>query len=361
MTPAEIRAHNFPSAGRGTYRSIDVDEFIGEIASAFESINQEKNEYIRRIAALTEKVEAYQKEENNISAALLTAQKMSASITAEAETAANEKLESATAVAEQTLSEAQLRADELLTDAQTKSDAMISEAEAVAKQTVESASVQAEKTLTDAESVASEQITKADVASRDKMLKADNYYNEKVAAADKKAAETVAAAEQRAAEINAQNALEQAEQQKLIDLLKLEANDFRSSLLVAYAEHIELIKKLPELAAEQVAALKAETPEAEIVEEATEEIAEETSEEVEYDDVAQAVYAAAEVEDEEELEEVEDEEEFDNFTIEGFDSGESANVCITGTVYEVVDDIDDDEGEEDSDAESFFRGFFKKK
>ena len=29
MTPAEIRAHNFPSGGRGTYRSIDVDEFIG--------------------------------------------------------------------------------------------------------------------------------------------------------------------------------------------------------------------------------------------------------------------------------------------------------------------------------------------
>ncbi len=82
MTPAEIRAHNFPSAGRGTYRSIDVDEFIGDIATAVESINQEKNEYIRRIAALTEKVEAYQKEENNISAALLTAQKMSASITA---------------------------------------------------------------------------------------------------------------------------------------------------------------------------------------------------------------------------------------------------------------------------------------
>ena len=114
----------------------------------------------------------------------------------------------------------------------------------------------------------------------------------------------------------------------------------------------------------------------------------ESAEETEYDDVAQAVYADAEVEeefeeveDEEEFEEIEDEddesevssmgfsfaeeledsEEYDNFTIEGFDSMGSDNISKTGTVYEVVDDIDEDEDDEDSDAESFFRGFFKKK
>ena len=52
-------------------------------------------------------------------------------------------------------------------------------------------------------------------------------------------------------------AILEAEQQKLIDMLKLEANDFRSALLMSYAEHIELIKKLPELAAEEVAAMTA--------------------------------------------------------------------------------------------------------
>ena len=61
-------------------------------------------------------------------------------------------------------------------------------------------------------------------------------------------------------------------------------------------------------------------------------------------------------------EEIADGEDYDDFTIEGFDSIESGNVSKNGTVYEVVDDIDeDDEDEEDSDAESFFRGFFKKK
>ena len=60
-------------------------------------------------------------------------------------------------------------------------------------------------------------------------------------------------------------------------------------------------------------------------------------------------------------EELEDGEEYANFTIEGFDSIETGNVSKNGTVYEVVDDIDDDDVGEDSDAESFFRGFFKKK
>ena len=50
MTPAEIRAHNFPSAGRGTYRSIDVDEFIGDIATAVEGINQEKMTAVKQEA-----------------------------------------------------------------------------------------------------------------------------------------------------------------------------------------------------------------------------------------------------------------------------------------------------------------------
>ena len=63
-------------------------------------------------------------------------------------------------------------------------------------------------------------------------------------------------------------------------------------------------------------------------------------------------------------EELDDGEEFENFTIEGFESIERGNVSKNGTVYEVVDDIDeddDDEDEDDDDAESFFRGFFKKK
>ena len=60
-------------------------------------------------------------------------------------------------------------------------------------------------------------------------------------------------------------------------------------------------------------------------------------------------------------EELADGEEYADFTIEGFESIESGNVSKNGTVYEVVDDIDEDEDDDSSDAESFFRGFFKKK
>ena len=132
MTPAQIRAHNFSSSGRGGYSSIEVDEFIGEIATAVDAMNQEKNECIRRINALTEEVAAYKKEENYISAALLTAQKASAAITAEAEEAAKATVASANAQAEKILADARAKAEAMLTDAEEKSNSVVESANAQA-------------------------------------------------------------------------------------------------------------------------------------------------------------------------------------------------------------------------------------
>ena len=128
LTPAQIRAHEFQSAGRGTYRSIDVDEFMGEIAEASEALDREKNEYIRRINALAEKVESYQKEEGNISAALLTAQKMAATMTAESTEKAEALINDATEKANATVAEAEEKSAAMMNEAEEKSTAMLAEA-----------------------------------------------------------------------------------------------------------------------------------------------------------------------------------------------------------------------------------------
>ena len=121
LTPAQIRAHEFASAGRGAYRSIDVDEYLGKVAESVEAITQEKNEYLHRVTSLTEQVEAYQKEEGNISAALLTAQKMAASLTDDAQTKAQEAVATAESTAKETLEKATAEAQEMLAAAKSES------------------------------------------------------------------------------------------------------------------------------------------------------------------------------------------------------------------------------------------------
>ena len=86
----------------------------------------------------------------------------------------------------------------------------------------------------------------------DTEIKADSYYTEKLAAADHRAQNIVSAAEDQAAQVKAQSDHDKAESERTLDLLKIETNNFRSEILTSYAKHVELIKNIPALAAEQI-------------------------------------------------------------------------------------------------------------
>lgn len=99
ITPQDIREKAFDRAVRG-YDMETVDEFLDEIADDYTTLTKENSSLKSKMRVLVEKIEEYRQTEDSMRLALLSAQKMSAQIEAEAKERA-EKL----------VSEAQAKAD----------------------------------------------------------------------------------------------------------------------------------------------------------------------------------------------------------------------------------------------------------
>ncbi len=99
ITPQDIREKAFDRAVRG-YDMETVDEFLDEIADDYTTLTKENTSLKSKMRVLVEKIEEYRQTEDSMRLALLSAQKMSAQIEAEAKERA-EKL----------VSEAQAKAD----------------------------------------------------------------------------------------------------------------------------------------------------------------------------------------------------------------------------------------------------------
>ena len=106
ITPQDIREKAFGNAVRG-YNVDAVDEFLDEIADDYTALVKENSSLKSKMRVLVEKIEEYRQTEDSMRLALLSAQKMSAQIEAEAKERA-EKL----------VSEAQAKADNAQREAQ---------------------------------------------------------------------------------------------------------------------------------------------------------------------------------------------------------------------------------------------------
>ena len=107
ITPQDIREKAFDRAVRG-YDMETVDEFLDEIADDYTTLTKENSSLKSKMRVLVEKIEEYRQTEDSMRLALLSAQKMSAQIEAEAKE----------------------RAEKLVSEAQTKADNAKREAEA---------------------------------------------------------------------------------------------------------------------------------------------------------------------------------------------------------------------------------------
>ena len=101
VTVQDIQEKTFERAGKG-YNMNQVDEFLDELAADFSALNKENASLKGKLKVLVQKVEEYRQTEDSMRLALLSAQKMSAQIEAEA----REK-------ADATVAEAQEYADRL--------------------------------------------------------------------------------------------------------------------------------------------------------------------------------------------------------------------------------------------------------
>ena len=76
LTPDRIKEKVFPTTGRGSYRSEDVDMFMSEVAASYEQMFKENGDLVRKISILAKKVEEYRADEESLKMALLNAQKL---------------------------------------------------------------------------------------------------------------------------------------------------------------------------------------------------------------------------------------------------------------------------------------------
>ena len=84
LTPDKIKAKEFQTTGRGSYRAEDVDSFLSEIYTSYEQAFRENGEIIKKMGILASRVEEYKKEEDCLRQALLSAQKLADKTVADA-------------------------------------------------------------------------------------------------------------------------------------------------------------------------------------------------------------------------------------------------------------------------------------
>lgn len=214
MTPAELRQYEFKSAGRNAYKSDDVDSFFAEVAISYEKMYRENAEMTKRMSLIADRLEQYKKEENDIKQAILSAQKAADIIVKQAE---------------ESVEDTKVEADAILAAAKGEAEIIKSDAE---KQAI----ADSDLLLSIARDKAEEIINKAKEEAHGILIEANDSASNTVGAATR----TITS------------------ESIHYEMLKKEVSEFRSSLLAQYKAHIELISKLPELAAEEASKIESE-------------------------------------------------------------------------------------------------------
>lgn len=187
MEANTIRDKKFLEVMRG-YKKEDVDEFLSEVASEFSKLRKANEELEKKLEVLADKIREYREDEDALKEALLGAQKQGRMV----------------------VDEAKEKAANIVMDAQNKSDEMIKAAEDVVAQKKE----EGEKAIADA-------------------------------LAEKQRIEEEAA--KKAADLHQEMEIQHEIDKEALARTRREAEDFRIKLIAEYTNHIEFIKKLPEM------------------------------------------------------------------------------------------------------------------
>lgn len=187
MDANTISSKSFTEAMRG-YKKEEVDDFLEEVAQEYAKLKSVNNELEKKLEVLADKIREYREDEDALKEALLGAQKQG----------------------RQVVEDAKEKAKGMIDDAQEKCDNMIADAEAVVAQKTE----EGEKAIADA-------------------------------LAEKARIEEEA--KQRAEELHTEMEIQNEIDKEALARTRREAEDFRTKLIIEYNNHIELIKKLPEI------------------------------------------------------------------------------------------------------------------
>ncbi len=212
MTPAQLMAYEFKSAGRNAYKADDVDAFFGEVTVNYERLYRENIELSKRISLLADKLEQYKTDESEIKQAVIAAQKAANLIVKEAE---------------ESVAGAKAEAEDIIAAAREEADAIRAEAE-------RQAIADSELLLSISRDKAEEIIAKAKEKAHEIIIEANDSASSTLGAANR----TVTS------------------ESLHFEMLKKEVSEFKAFILSQYKAHIELISKLPEIAIEEAERLQ---------------------------------------------------------------------------------------------------------
>ena len=323
----QILNAKFTPVSKGTYSAEEVDSFLKVVAESYEGLMGEKNELIKKISILADKIESYRNDEEAIKLSLLDAHRM---------------------------------AETINKNASIKSETLIGDAETRAQLIVDGANRQSAKAIDEAREQAKEIVDNARNAVASLTERAQKETDSAIEAAQKKAAEIVAEAEAEGKKIvgNSKELYEfyTAELEKI----QAASAEFKAAMSALCNEQLGLLNNVPEInipeiveEAEEETVVEEAEAEIEIAEETVEadveiaEVEEEISEDfVEETEVAeeeeQVVYVpeepAAEA-DEVEVKEVEEETADDDDLFSFIDDISFENIASPESIPASLDDL----------------------
>ncbi len=144
LIPNQIKNYSFPSAGRGTYKASDVDEFKQRIYTAYSELFSENASLKNKFASLASLVEEYNEGKNSIATTMIKAQTFADETIKEARNQAEQIVADAVSKAEQLANEKKTEADNYASEKTADADSYLSRAENELNNVLEKTSKEAE-------------------------------------------------------------------------------------------------------------------------------------------------------------------------------------------------------------------------
>ncbi len=210
----QITNVKFTPVSKGTYSAGEVDAFLKVVAESYDTLLGEKNELIKKISILADKIESYRNDEEAIKFALLDAHKM---------------------------------AETINKNATIKSDTLIGDAETRAQLIVDGATRQSAKELDEAKAKAKEIVDNARIAVASLKEKAQSEADSTVSTAKEKATQIVADAKANADEIIGLSKKSYEYYTAEIARIQAATADYKASMTAICNDQLGLLESVPSI------------------------------------------------------------------------------------------------------------------
>lgn len=209
----QIANAKFTPFSAGAYSADEVDNFLKAVAESYDQNIREKNELLKKMSILADKVEKYRDDEEAIKLALLDARRTAESVTKEAEQ----------------------KSAALLSGAQTKAGAI-----------VESANIQATQSIDDARAQAKGIVDNAKVAVASLTDRAQQETSRAIVAAQTKAEEIIAQANKKAEYIVGNSKKEYDFYSAELEKIKAEASQLKAKIQQLCSDQLSIVSAVPD-------------------------------------------------------------------------------------------------------------------